>query len=395
MNKERVLISTIQPLTAGVSEMVRFAAGCIVEAGYTPVIAYYLPYGASPELSVPCFKLLQDRVGEQVGTAVNGFEAHGLGAWLPGLEFTHYLPTRHWKELIRSCRYYLAVSSNSLAAAPFALLNRAYMAWVAGTWLDDRKERANGSLWPGKVLDFAVNRRVIGRLEKIILDRGTVVALSRYTRERLGSRGAQRPIRRVLPMPVDLDFFRPAPGKVTPRRIGFSGRLDDPRENAGLLLRTVEECRRRGVNVEAELIGHPAMPDQPAATFPIGANGAVRVVGCPERERLAERLQALDVFVIPSPRGGSCIAALEAMACGCPVVSTRCGWAEEFVIPDQTGCVVASDPESIADAVLGIVKDRGRRASFSENARSLVECDYKASKARRIFWDAFYEAFPQ
>jgi hypothetical protein len=41
------------------------------------------------------------------------------------------------------------------------------------------------------------------------------------------------------------------------------------------------------------------------------------------------------------------------------------------------------------------VKDRRLRASFSENARSLVERDYNASKARRIFWDAFYEAFPQ
>ena len=85
-------------------------------------------------------------------------------------------------------------------------------------------------------------------------------------------------------------------------------------------------------------------------------------------ETLRDKLRSLDLFVVPSHQEGLCISALEAMACGCPVVSTHCGGPEEFVLDGETGFLVNPDPAEMADAtrrILGAPKlggDGRRRA---------------------------------
>jgi glycosyltransferase involved in cell wall biosynthesis len=106
-------------------------------------------------------------------------------------------------------------------------------------------------------------------------------------------------------------------------------------------------------------------------------------------------LQTLDVFVLPSHQEGLCIAALEAMACGVPVVSTRCGGPEEFVIPGDTGSLAGSDPNEISEAVAAILTDRGLRAKLSASARRLVEDRYTSTHADAVFAQAFKAAFPE
>jgi len=375
--------------------MVRFVADCLKEGGYSPVIAYYQPYSVSPQLSVPFFKPFRRNIGVNHGTAINGFEAYGFGAWLPELEFTHYLPTRPWRELIRSCEHYLVVSGNCLPATALALLERPYLAWLASDWDDDRRNRAAEFPLLRKMLDRSINQHVIRKLERVVLSRGTVLALSRYTRKRLNGRRPAKPVHGILPMPVDLDRFRPAPENVVPIRIGFAGRLEDPRKNIGLLVEAAGMCRRRGCDVTLELIGGHLPPEILRGVSSYGLNRSLRVMDYLGPERLAERLQALDVFVIPSHQEGLCIAALEAMACGCPVISTRCGGPEEFVSDGDTGYLVDADPKVMADTIERIVNNRSLRKSLSVNARSKVEKDYHCATAKKIFWDAFSEAFRQ
>src|SRR5207249_739442 len=110
-------------------------------------------------------------------------------------------------------------------------------------------------------------------------------------------------------------------------------------------------------------------------------------------EPLRDLLCTLDVLVVPSHQEGLCIAALEAMACGCPVVSTRCGGPEEFVINDETGYLVDFDPVEMADAVVRITRNDVLRHRLAEGARALVLDNYSIAKAEGIFWGAFREQF--
>jgi glycosyltransferase involved in cell wall biosynthesis len=69
--------------------------------------------------------------------------------------------------------------------------------------------------------------------------------------------------------------------------------------------------------------------------------------------QLAERLRSADVFVLPSLEEGLVRTALEAMACGLPVVLTPNTGASDFVTPGVNGEIVPiRDPEATADAIL-------------------------------------------
>jgi glycosyltransferase involved in cell wall biosynthesis len=104
-----------------------------------------------------------------------------------------------------------------------------------------------------------------------------------------------------------------------------------------------------------------------------------------EPPALARLLQTLDVFVIPSHQEGLCIAALEAMACGTPVVSTRCGGPEQYVLNGRTGQLVASDPEDLASAIASIAADRPGRERLAQGALQWIAGNASTAAARATF----------
>lgn len=393
MSGERVLISTIPPRSGGVPQMACFISNLLEERGLTPVLAYYEPYSLSPELSVPGFRLLQRRVGSRSETVLDHLEGYALGAWLPELEFTHYWPTQLWRGLLESCRYHLTVSGNCLAGLPYALSGRRFLAWVATSWHGDRKDRVAKFPWYRRLLDSGLNARVIQRLERRILSCGTILALSRHTRVELDRLVPARRLHGVLPMPVDSEHFRPDPAAVVPGRIGFVGRIDDPRKNVPLLIQALARGQQQIPWLEAELIGGETDPAVNRLVDELRLQDRVSIVSYMNRIQLPERLQCMDVFVLPSHQEGLCIAALEAMACGCPVVSTRCGGPEEFVVNGETGLLVDSDPEAMAAAVSTIAGDRDLREHLSRGARRMVEEKYNLGTARSTFWEAFDHTF--
>ena len=81
------------------------------------------------------------------------------------------------------------------------------------------------------------------------------------------------------------------------------------------------------------------------------------------------------------------------MACGCPVVSTRCGGPEEFVIDGDTGALVGFDANEMAAAMLEILGDRQLHERLADGARDRVVRHYAISRAESVFWDAFDECF--
>lgn len=393
--KPRVLLSTIMPSRGGVDTMTAFAAQTLKQHGLEPVIAYYQPYSQSPELSVPSFKLLRGRVGHVQQSAYDGCESHAIGCWLPELEFTHYRPTRHWRKLIDSCQAYLSVSGNVLAASAFWLSHKPFVSWVATDWNGDRKDRVKGFPWARSLLDRYLNARVIQRLERKLLRQGHILALSEHTARQLSQISVSHRAAGILPMPVDSVRFQPDPTAVVPGRIGFLGRLDDPRKNVDLLLQATSMLRDAGQSVTVLLIGGRPNPQFDMQLAKLGLADLVRFLPDVSDAELPGLLQTLDVFVLPSYQEGLCIAALEAMACGAPVVSTRCGGPEEFVIPDQTGSLVDFDASQMATAIQAIVGNRNKRQMMSQQARQLILSRYDREQAQSILMDALKQEFPQ
>ena len=395
---ERVLVTTIAGNEGGgVGVMTRFALECLHDVlGLEPVLAYYAPYSLAPELSVPSFALGRKRVKtrESRSTRIGrSLETHELGAWLPELEFTHYLPTRTWRELIASCRYHVSVSGSVVPALVYAASRTPFLSWVATPWMGDRENRVAAFPPLRRALDAALVRPVTSRVESAVLKRGTVLALSDYTRRSLNRIAGAEVVADVLPMPVDLDTFVPRPERVQPGRVVFVGRYNDPRKNTRLFFDAIRRCADAGVSVTGVLVGDEPSADVKAALRASGAEQLVELHGAMPHAALAEELARADVFLIPSHQEGLCIAALEAMSCGCPVVSTRCGGPDEFVLDGVTGWLAASTPDALATRVTQIVRDRALRDRLGAEARRTVEQRYSRKTTERTFVDAFRRTF--
>jgi glycosyltransferase involved in cell wall biosynthesis len=389
----RVLISTISPESGGVPANLRFVTSTLRGRGYEPVLAHYEPYSISPHLSVPSFRLFQRRVGNELRHALDGFETHAIGAWLPELEFTHYLATEAWQRVMDSCSAYLAVAGNALASIPYFQTGRPFVGWISSGWHSDRRDRVKEFPLRRKVVDSAIVKPVVSLLERSLLKRGSVLAASNYTQRLLDEIAGRPVVRAVLPVPIDTDFFSPAPNRSIEGRIGFSGRLSDPRKNLELLIRALGHLRQTGHGFSALLIG--GEPDEKVRRLidDLGLGDVVEFTGYVSMETLREKLRTLDLFVVPSHQEGLCISALEAMACGCPVVSTRCGGPEEFVLDDETGFLVEADPGEMADTMARILSNAKLQRRLGAAAREKVMRDYSVERANTIFWLAFNEQF--
>jgi glycosyltransferase involved in cell wall biosynthesis len=90
-------------------------------------------------------------------------------------------------------------------------------------------------------------------------------------------------------------------------------------------------------------------------------------------------------YVIPlRVGGGTRIKAYEAMALGCPVVSTSVGM-EGLQVEPERDYLRADEPEAFAAAAVRLLRERNLRAQLAQNARCLVEEQFSADNVARVF----------
>lgn len=380
------LISTIEPIDGGVPAMTHWICRQLEEMQITPILAWYAPWRNYPHLSIPSYNILRrekPKLVRQVG--FERYESYGIGCWLPELEFTHYLPSNSWKKLIRKCDLHLTVSGNILCALPYLKYQLPFLAWIATPWEADRKDRIRKFVPARRLLDTVVNAPILKRIEKNILNssKAQVLCLSHYTSKELDKLSIIKG-RRILYMPVSTQLFRPDSSKIRPWRIGFSGRYTDPRKNIELLLSAIRILIDSGHPVELILVGDRQANQINHLIHSYGLRDYVKCYLHLSASDLAPLLQSFDIFAIPSHQEGLCIAALEAMACGVPVVSTRCGGPEDYVHPGETGELVENNADAFALMIKSICIDRAKRDKLSTAAVQWIEANASedASKLR-------------
>jgi len=99
-----------------------------------------------------------------------------------------------------------------------------------------------------------------------------------------------------------------------------------------------------------------------------------------DEDSLADALTAADVFVMPSLAESFGLMALEAMACGTPVIATEGTAMADTIRPPQAGlCVPARDAEALAGALADLLQDDARRAAMGAAGRGIVEAEHSAT----------------
>ena len=180
---------------------------------------------------------------------------------------------------------------------------------------------------------------------------------------------------RVVPVGVDHTVFRPLPDVArVPGRIMTTASSDVPLKGVVPLLEAVAKVRTERP-VSLVVIGKPRAESNVQATVErLGLEDAVRFVhGVPDDEIVRLYAEA-EVAVVPSLYEGFSLPAVEAMACGVPLVATTGGALPEVVGRDgETGLLVPpGDVGALASAVLRALDDPSLRARIGAAGRQRV-----------------------
>ena len=89
-----------------------------------------------------------------------------------------------------------------------------------------------------------------------------------------------------------------------------------------------------------------------------------------KQEGLVEILNSADIFLIPSQSESFGLAALEAMSCGKPVVSSSVGGLPELIKHNETGFIAEiGDVDRMAKYVVDLLTNEKKYEVFSKNSR--------------------------
>lgn len=244
---------------------------------------------------------------------------------------------------------------------------------------------------------IALERRLLQEMDVVVaatpLDKAQMIGNYNADAERI----------HVIPCGVDLRHFYPRPQAAARERLGLHpqtryivcvGRME-PLKGMDALIRALALVREPGQQAEVLLIGGENEPhaerwnneQQRLATIrrELGLQPAVHFLGAQSHERLADYYAAADVVAVPSHYESFGMVALEALACGIPVVASNVGGLAMTIEDGKSGLLVPpNDPVALANNITMLLENEARRQAIGHHAR-LRALNYGwGSIARRV-----------
>jgi glycosyltransferase involved in cell wall biosynthesis len=268
---------------------------------------------------------------------------------------------------------------SSLVAAKLAkLYSKPFVLTQHNTFIEydnffDTVERLN---------DLAIGKETLNLADKII-------AISEATKKYVLTLGAKPKKIKVIHNGVDLARFKQISGKreeirrkhgisdkakvaITVRRLVYKNGVDTLIESANIAV-------KKNPNIVFLVVGKG--PDQNSVKDRVAQLGIERnflLAGFVSDDDLPSYYNAANFFVLPSKSGeGLPLVALEAMACGLPVIATDVGGIREVLVDGFGRLVPANNPKALGEAVLDFSK---MDFSNRNELRQIVE--------QKFSWDA-------
>jgi len=143
-------------------------------------------------------------------------------------------------------------------------------------------------------------------------------------------------------------------------------------------IKILDEVIKSGQPAKLILIGDgPDRTEAEKVARELAVDNNVRFLG--KQNSLVELLSCADIFLLPSQSESFGLSALEAMACGVPVVASSIGGIPEVVKHNVTGFISElGDIERMAKYVLELLNNRRKWISFSENCIKTAKEEFES-----------------
>ncbi|NWF88836.1 MAG: N-acetyl-alpha-D-glucosaminyl L-malate synthase BshA [Ignavibacteriaceae bacterium] len=223
-----------------------------------------------------------------------------------------------------------------------------------------------------------------------------VTAVSRFLKEKtLTNYNIEKNIE-VIPNFIDTDIFKPTEACSFRKHIAPDGeKVIVHTSNFRQVKRVTDtikvlELVNKEIPTKLILVGDgPDRYECERMARQLNLSDHVRFLG--KQEGLVEILNSADIFLIPSQSESFGLAALEAMACGKPVISSSVGGLPELVKHNETGYIAEiGDVERMAKYIVDLLSNEKKYEIFSKNSRDRALNKFDKSKVIPLY-EEYYE----
>jgi N-acetyl-alpha-D-glucosaminyl L-malate synthase BshA len=218
-----------------------------------------------------------------------------------------------------------------------------------------------------------------------------VTAVSRFLKEKtLTNYNINKEIE-VIPNFVDTQVFKPMQSDCIKRRLAAEGeKILVHTSNFRQVKRVTDVIKvfdivQKEVPSKLMLIGDgPDRSECERLARQLDLTDKVKFLG--KQEGLVEILSCSDLFLIPSQSESFGLAALEAMACGLPVISSSVGGLPELVKHNESGFIAEiGDVERMAKYAIDLLTNEKKYKIFSKNSRERAVNLFDISKVVPLY----------
>jgi glycosyltransferase involved in cell wall biosynthesis len=238
------------------------------------------------------------------------------------------------------------------------------------------------SIWGSDVFDFPHKSYFHRRMIEYVMSRAdAITATSRILTEETKKYLKNRKDIYTVPFGVDVEIFKPSNSRDKKDGdrivIGVTKQLER-KYGINYLLQAFARCCQTRTNLELWIVGEGSEETRLRSLCQrLNIQDRVRFLGFIPHEEIPQHIKQIDIAVIPSILESFGVAAVEASACGIPVVASRVGGLPEVVKDQETGFLVSpADSDMLSEKLSTLIENPMLRKKMGEAGRRFVLSRY-------------------